>query len=171
MNQPDTAPPSGPPAYPSELFLKTLLRWYIRWYIGLIIRPSPTIREIVERRPPLWFGLGSLYLGIFVSFVCFLSGITLADGGIDSTGLEVDVATAIILGPSAIIGYCAAAPILLALWVLVMHLIGRRLERAGSYSTSLVTMSLASTVAFCAFGLVIIGFGLFYFNRGGLWSD
>ena len=31
--------------HPDEFWLRTLLRWYI----GLVIRPSPTIREIVER--------------------------------------------------------------------------------------------------------------------------
>ena len=40
---------------PDEFWLRTLLRWYI----GLVIRPSPTIREIVERRP-VWAGLVTL---------------------------------------------------------------------------------------------------------------
>ena len=41
---------------PDEFWLRTLLRWYI----GLVIRPSPTIREIVERRAVCWLGLGTL---------------------------------------------------------------------------------------------------------------
>ena len=40
---------------PDEFWLRTLLRWYI----GLVIRPVPTIREIVERRP-LLAGLGTV---------------------------------------------------------------------------------------------------------------
>ena len=49
-----SAQPGGnapaPVAYdPNEFWLRTLLRWYI----GLVIRPSPTIREIVEREPLL----------------------------------------------------------------------------------------------------------------------
>ena len=51
------------PMTPNEFWLRTLLRWYI----GLVIRPSPTIREIVERRPPLRFGLVTVIWGILVS--------------------------------------------------------------------------------------------------------
>ena len=54
---------------PNEFWLRTLLRWYI----GLVIRPSPTIREIVERRP-VWAGVvglpasGFLWVGQLMSY-------------------------------------------------------------------------------------------------------
>ena len=51
----NASPPVG--YNPDEFWLRTLLRWYI----GLVIRPSPTIREIVERRP-VWAGLGAVWL-------------------------------------------------------------------------------------------------------------
>ena len=47
----NSPPPVG--YNPDEFWLRTLLRWYI----GLVIRPVPTIREIVERRP-VWAGVG-----------------------------------------------------------------------------------------------------------------
>ena len=75
MNQPDTAPPSGPTAYPDEFFLKTLLRWYI----GLIIRPAPTIREIVERGS-FWAGWAAAYIAILLWF--FLWGVYTGSSGL-----------------------------------------------------------------------------------------
>ncbi len=48
-----------------------------------------------------------------------------------------------------------------------MHVLGGNLGGEGRYLTSIVSMMLVSTVAFCAFGLVIIGFGLVYFNTSG----
>ena len=62
LNQPGPNNPEPVDYNPDEFWLRTLLRWYI----GLIIRPSPTIREIVEREPPIWMGMGTLLLFGFV---------------------------------------------------------------------------------------------------------
>ncbi len=150
--------------YPSEFWLRTLLRWYV----GLVIRPGATVREIVERRPSFWLGLGSLWFGILASYIGTVAGILLASGGPDGVPLDdSEAVTALIVGPLAIAGYFAAAPVLLGLWVLVMHALGLQLGGRGIYSTSLVSMMLVCTVAFSAFGLMIVGFGLVYFNTSG----
>ena len=74
--QPEGNSPPPVTYNPDEFWLRTLLRWYI----GLVNRPVPTIREIVERRPLLagvftfsWsvFLWSTLWLGLaeFDSFV------------------------------------------------------------------------------------------------------
>ena len=56
LHQPGGNAPAPATYNPNEFWLRTLLRWYI----GLIIRPSPTIREIVERRP-VWAGVVTVW--------------------------------------------------------------------------------------------------------------
>ena len=63
-------PASRRPTTQTNSWLRTLLRWYI----GLIIRPTPTIREIVERRP-VWAGVGTVCAA--AGFWMGLEGVTI----------------------------------------------------------------------------------------------
>ena len=57
----------------------------MRWYIGLVIRPVPTIREIVERRPLLAGILALLAVGFLVAILIGIVEQTL----VDSSGITI----------------------------------------------------------------------------------
>ena len=143
---------------PDEFWLRTLLRWYI----GLVIRPSPTIREIVERRP-VWAGVGSLWGGITASLLSSLVAIISVDGSLSTTS-EMPNVFGVLLGPAAVAGYCVASLGMLGLWVYIMHLVALRLGGTGTYSATLLGMIFASADAAIALGIVMLGLGIIYFD-------
>ena len=158
LHQPGGSAPAPATYNPNEFWLRTLLRWYI----GLIIRPSPTIREIVERRL-LWAGVGSLWGGITASLLSSLVAIISVDGSFSSTS-EMPNVFGVLLDPAAIAGYCVASMGMLGLWVYIMHLVALRLGGTGTYSATLLGMIFASADAAIALAIVMLGLGIIYFD-------
>ncbi len=132
MSQPDTAPPSGPITYdPNEFWLRTLFRWYI----GLIIHPTPTIREIVEREQflvgllttcaaaVLWIGLLVSYRLLYLPISDFVQGV-------------------FVLGPIS-----AGILVILTIAIAVaIHVMAQLLRSAGTLDGTLATLLMANVV-------------------------
>ena len=127
--QPGGNTPSPVTYNPNEFWLRTLLRWYI----GLVIRPSPTIREIVERRP-VWWGLGTLIsILLFDGAITFLAAPFIARGAIPDT--------------QQILASVTATGVLLFSFVVfsaLVHFVTRLLGGSGSFTGIVTAISFVS---------------------------
>ena len=141
MNTPDPMPVDAQ-TYPQEFWLRTLLRWYI----GLIIRPAPTIREIVERRP-LWAGLGTALGGSVLCIVAHAAAYQLLE--YQSLSIDQIDSGEVYIPGSGIVLLSALIVSAYALWSLVLHWIARRFGGQGNYLTVFSAM-LVISVVFCA---------------------
>ena len=164
MNTPQPAV-NDAQAYPRELWLRTLLRWYI----GLIIRPTPTIREIVDRRPQL-AGLGMVGAGFLVSILIGYRSYDLMRGEsvlpIDSFSLEAlgdyllpETLTDLAAGIFTVVFVFALMISLFTLWAGILHWITGKFGGRGSLGVTVSAMMMISTVgyfAYCA-GILIVG--------------
>ena len=104
--QPPDGNGSKPVDYnPNEFWLRTLLRWYI----GLIIRPTPTIREIVERRP-VWAGVVGLPASA-IFWVGHLMAYDLSDRSISYLVLLVSASGILLAGILVILTLVMAASV------------------------------------------------------------
>ena len=163
MTSDETAPqqPTGntppPVTYnPNELWLRTLLRWYI----GLIIRPAPTIREIVERRAPLRFGLVTVICGILVSLGASSVSVWLLDrpeGLVFPPGQTSESWVAVVV---VLAGICGVVASYAVIWATMLHWIGKIFRNSGDLKATMGSMMLFLAVAFALIsaGMIIVGF-------------
>ena len=120
---------------PDEFWLRTLLRWYI----GLVIRPVPTIREIVERRP-LLAGLGTV---VCVSMI--LEGLSVVlYSNRDFSGYSEILA---IIGIRTLV-YFLLACLLAALFALIGHLINSVIGSSSSFTGSFSAVAMLNVLRF-----------------------
>lgn len=133
LQPPGRSNPEPVDSEPDEFWLRTL----IRWYIGLIIRPAPTIREIVERRPVLE-GLGTL---VFVTLVNILAQYVIGRAFRETDTDAEAIQTAVALFALTLI-------YLLAVFVfcLVAHCVSRRLGGVGSLAGLIAVVAMSSIV-------------------------
>ena len=148
----------APIAYdPNEFWLRTLLRWYI----GLVIRPVPTIREIVERRPPLRFGLVTVIWGILVSLGASSVSVWLLDrpeGLVFPPGQTSESWVAVVV---LLAGICGVVASYAVIWATMLHWIGKIFRNSGDLKTTMGSMMLFLAVAFALIsaGMIIVGIG------------
>ena len=131
----------APVAYdPNEFWLRTLLRWYI----GLVIRPSPTIREIVERRP-LLAGLGTV---VCVSMILEgLSEVLYSNRDFSNRDFSGYLETLAIIGIRTLV-YFLLACLLAALFALIGHLISSVIGSSSSFTGSFSAVAMLNVLRF-----------------------
>ena len=160
MNSDESAPqqPGGnvtPPTFydPKEFWLRTLLRWYI----GLIFRPAPTIREIVERRP-LLVSVGTAVGGTAVSVVAYAAAYQI----LEYQSLSIDRLGSgdVYVSGGEILLFCALIVSALALWSLVLHSISILFGDRAGFSKTLSAMLLISAIGYVVFSSGILAASL-----------
>ena len=148
--QPPDGNVSKPVVYnPNEFWLRTLLRWYI----GLVIRPSPTIREIVERRP-VWAGVGTAVVGSAMSVVVYVVAYQL----LEYQSLSIDQLNSgeVQVGLVEIPLWCAFIVSAFALWTLVLHWIAERFGSRAGFLKTFSAMLVISAICFAVFSSGIL---------------
>ena len=153
LQQPGGNAPA-PVAYdPNEFWLRMLLRWYI----GLVIRPSPTIREIVERRP-LLAGVGTAVVGSAMSVVVYDAAYQL----LEFQSLSIDQVNSgeVQVGLVAIPLWCALIVSAFTLWSLVIHWIAERFGNRASFQKTFSAMLVISAILFAVFSSGILAASL-----------
>ena len=146
---------SPPPATynPNEFWLRTLLLWYI----GLVIRPAPTIREIVERRPVL-AGVGTAVVGSAMSAVVYVAAYQL----LEYQSLSIDQLNSgeVHVGRVEIPLLCALIVSAFALWSLVLHWIAERFGSRAGFLKTFSAMLVISAICFAVFSSGILAASL-----------
>ena len=147
----NASPPVG--YNPDEFWLRTLLRWYI----GLVIRPSPTIREIVERRP-LLAGVGTAVVGSAMSVVVYVVAYQL----LEYQSLSIDQLNSgeVQVGLVVIPVWCALIVSAFSLWSLVIHWIAERFGNRASFQKTFSAMLVISAILFAVFSSGILAASL-----------
>ena len=155
LGNPQVADAVKPPE--NEFPLKTLLRWYI----GLIIRPAPTIREIVERRPPLRFGLVTVICGILVSLGASSVSVWLLDRREDLVFPPGQADESWVVVVVSLAGICGVVASYAVIWATMLHWIGKIFRNSGDLKTTMGSMMLFLAVAFALIsaGMIIVGIG------------
>ena len=153
---------------PNEFWLRTLLRWYI----GLVIRPSPTIREIVERRTPLWYGPLILTVGTSVAAIITSMSLGLLDDRTvfisltDSPGANLlsEIITTLI--------FCGMVVSCITVWGAVLHWIGKISRGSAKFMATVgaVMPIPIVTLALYAVGIGVVGI-LLAWNRSDIRTD
>ena len=149
--QPPDGNGSKPVDYnPNEFWLRTLLRWYI----GLIIRPSPTIREIVERRP-LLAGLLTVYVGVLCSLISYaVASLVLAGELRFSRGSEpIDE---LLLNLFFMALFCAIVTSCFTGWAVVLHFLARRAGYTIGFRAAVSAFTMISMVGWFVFSTGIL---------------
>ncbi len=153
MNQPETTPPSAPPTYPDEFFLKTLLRWYI----GLIIRPAPTIREIVERRPAYWLGLITLMGGTVVAALSTSMSLGFYDNREGPFSLADEPGAGWLVEIITILMFCGMLMSSITIWGAMLHWIGKICRGEAEF---MVTVGIVMQIPIVALTLYAVGISI-----------
>ena len=147
--QPPDGNVSKPVVYnPDEFWLRTLLRWYI----GLVIRPSPTIREIVERRP-VWAGAAIVFVQTPIWMLIWLSYVEDASFSRGIAG-PMDCIAVVLL--AIVLIAVPSLPILLVLaWLL--HVPAKVFGGWGGLRATFVALMMCMVVGFVPAALGIAG--------------
>ena len=110
---------------PNEFWLRTLLRWYI----GLVIRPSPTIREIVGRRA-IWAGPVTLLVVLIVNIIFSIPFVASSIGEGSVSFDEALAIRSVILGDFVVITVLVTLSLVLSL---LTHAFARLLGGTGIF--------------------------------------
>ena len=141
----------APVAYdPNEFWLRTLLRWYI----GLVIRPVPTIREIVERRA---VRVGAYALGFYVLLSTTVIAISplIYDERSESVsdGMLSDASTMAVLPLFAVAWNVVI--VLIPVWAFLLHGLSRLVGGKGSFRSTLGALLIITTACYVLYSIAL----------------